>query len=48
MMRCPPICGRYVGKKEMGQEIRKRRKGKKEVQGDKMERIKWAADEEED
>ena len=37
-----------MGKKEIGPEIRKRRKGKKEVQGDEMERIRWAADEKED
>ena len=48
MMRCPPICGRYIGKNKMGPEIRKRRKGKKEVQGDEMERIRWAADEKKD
>jgi len=29
-----------VGKKEMGPEIRKRRKGKKEIQGDVIERIR--------
>jgi len=48
MTRCPPICGRYTGKKEMGPEIQKRRKGKKEVQEDEIERIRWAADEKED
>jgi len=48
MMRCPPICGQYMGKKEMGPEIRKRRQGKKETQGDKIERIRWAADKKED
>ena len=48
MMRCPPICGRYVGKKEMGPEIKKRRKGKREIQGDEIKRIRWAADEKED
>jgi len=48
MTRCLPICGRYVGKKEMGPEIRKRRKGKKKVQADKIERIRWAADKKED
>jgi len=37
-----------VGKREMGLEIKKRRKGKKEIQGDKTERIRWAADEKED
>jgi len=40
MTRCPPICGRYTGKKEMGPEIKKRRQGKKEIQGDKLERIR--------
>jgi len=40
MMRCLPICGRDVGKKKMGPEIKKRRKEKKEVQGDKIERIR--------
>jgi len=48
MMRCLPICGQYVGKKEMGPEIKKRRKGKKETQGDKIERIRWAANKKED
>jgi len=48
MIRCPPIYGRYVGKKEMGPEIRKRREGKKEIQEDEIERIKWAADEKKD
>jgi len=37
-----------VGKREIDPEIRKRRKGKKEIQGDEIERIKWAADEKED
>ena len=37
-----------MGKKEMGLEIRKRRKGKKETQEDEMERIRWAADKKED
>ena len=40
MMRCLPICGRYMGKKKMGLEIKKRRKGKKEIQGDEIERIR--------
>jgi len=31
MTRCPPICGRYMGKKEIGPEIKRRRKGKKEI-----------------
>ena len=31
MIRYPPICGQYMGKKEMGPEIKRRRKGKKEV-----------------
>ena len=48
MMRCPPICGRYMGKKEMDPEIRKRRQGKKKIQGDEVERIRWTADEKED
>jgi len=37
-----------MGKKEMGLEIKKRRKGKKEIQGDEIERIRWAVDEKED
>ena len=37
-----------MGKREMGPEIRKRRKGKKEVQGDEIKRIRWAVDEKED
>jgi len=37
-----------MGKKEMGPEIKRRRKGKKEVQGDEIKRIRWAADEKED
>ena len=37
-----------MGKKEMGPEIKKRRKGKKEIQGNKIERIRWAADKKED
>jgi len=48
MTRCPPICRRYTDKKEMGPEIQRRRKGKKKVQGDEIERIRWAADEKED
>ena len=48
MTRCLPIYGQYVGKKEMGSEIKKRRKGKKEIQGDEIERIRWVADEKED
>jgi len=40
MTRCPPICRRYMGKKEMGPEIKRRRKEKKEVQGDKIKRIR--------
>ena len=40
MTRCSPICGRYVGKREMGPEIRKRKKRKKEIQGDEIERIR--------
>ena len=48
MTRYPPICRRYIDKKEMGPEIRKRRQGKKETQGNEMERIRWAADEKED
>jgi len=48
MMRCPPICRQYVSKKEMGPEIKKRRKGEKEIQGDKIERIRWAANEKKD
>ena len=48
MTRCPPICGQYTGKKEMGPEIKKRRQGKKETQRDGIERIRWAADEKED
>jgi len=37
-----------VGKKEMGPKIRKRRKGKKEIQGNEIERSRWAVDEKED
>jgi len=48
MTRCPPICERYTGKKEMGPEIKKRRQGKKEIQEDEIERIRWAADEKEE
>jgi len=48
MTRCPPICGQYTSKKEIDLEIKKRRKGKKEVQGDEIERIRWAADKKED
>ena len=48
MTKCPPICGQYTGKKEMGPEIRKRRQGKKETQGDEIERIRWVADKKED
>jgi len=48
MTRCPPICGQYMGKKEMGPEIRKRRQGKKETQRDEIERVRWAVDEKED
>ena len=48
MIRCPLICRQYMGKKKMGSEIKRRRKGKKEVQGDEIERIRWAADEKED
>ena len=40
MTRCPPICGQYVGKKKMGPEIKKRRKEKKEIQGDEIKRIR--------
>ena len=31
MTRCPPICRQYMGKREMGPEIRRRRQGKKET-----------------
>ena len=48
MMRCPSICGQYTGKKEMGPEIKRRRKKKKKVQGDEIERIRWAADKKKD
>jgi len=48
MTRCSPICGQYVSKREMGPEIRKKRKEKKEIQGDKIKRIRWAADKKED
>jgi len=37
-----------MGKKEMGLEIKRRRKGKKKIQGDEIERIRWAADKKED
>ena len=47
MTRCPPIYGQYVGKREMGPKIKKRRKEKKEIQGNKIERIRWTADEKE-
>jgi len=40
MTRCPLICGWYTGKKEMGLEIKRRRKGKKEMQRDEIERIR--------
>ena len=29
-----------MGKREMGPEIKKRRKGKKEIQGDEIEKIR--------
>ena len=48
MTRCLPICGRYMGKREMGPEIKKRREEKKEVQRDEIKRIRWAADKKED
>ena len=48
MTRCPSICGRYMGKKEMGPEIRRRRQEKKKTQGDEIERIRWAVDEKKD
>ena len=31
MTRCPPICGRYTGKKKIGPKIKRRRKGKKKI-----------------
>jgi len=37
-----------MGKKEMGPEIKRRRQGKKETQGDEIERIRWAVDEKEE
>jgi len=37
-----------MGKRGMGPEIKKRREGKKEVQGDEIERIRWAVDKKED
>jgi len=37
-----------MGKREMGLEIQKRKKGKKEIQGDEIERSRWAADKKED
>ena len=40
MTRCSPICGQYTGKREMGLEIKRRRKGKKKIQGDEIERIR--------
>ena len=40
IMRCPPICGQYMGKKEMGPEIKTRKRGKKEIQEDEIERIR--------
>jgi len=36
-----------VDKREMGPEIKKRRKKKKEIQRNKIKRIRWAADEKE-
>ena len=48
MTRCSSICGQYMGKKEMGPEIRRRRQEKKETQGDEIERIRWAVDKKED
>jgi len=48
IMRCPSICGQYMGKREMGPETKKRRKGKKEIQGNKIERIRWIVDEKKD
>ena len=36
------------GQERNGPRIKKRRKGKKEIQGDKIKRIRWAADEKED
>jgi len=40
IIRCPPICGQYMGKKEMGPEIKTRKRGKKEIQEDEIERIR--------
>ena len=33
MTRCPPICGRYMGKKEMGPELRRGGKERKKFKG---------------
>jgi len=40
IIRYPLICGCYTGKKEMGPEIKRRRKGKKEVQENEIKRIR--------
>jgi len=40
MIRCLSICGQYMDKKEMGSEIKKRKKKKKEIQEDEIERIR--------
>ena len=40
MTRCPPICGQYMSKKEMGPEIKRRRQEKKETQRDEIKRIR--------
>jgi len=37
-----------MGKREIGPEIKKRRKGKEEIQGDEIERIRWTADKKEE
>jgi len=37
-----------MDKREIGPEIQKRRKGKKEIQRDEIKRIRWAADKKED
>ena len=36
-----------MGKRKMGPEIKKRRKEKKKIQGNEIERIRWTADEKE-
>jgi len=37
-----------MDKKEIGPKIKRRRKGKKEIQENEIKRIRWAADKKED